>query len=292
MPESQTIRYNEFLDRMGLAARQVGYMALQFYGKVQNIEKTLDREYVNDIQRATAQALCDVDLAAQEILLMALAEHYPFVAIDPEEDTPSVKKFARNKSPYTVIIDPIDGTLNYITQREQFAVIVGLLKDDRYVASLAYFPLKGELYRAVRDRGCTVTKDGKAREVRAGRTPNVILYESGASEAFLAALGEAGYDTLRGGCSTMDSTIAATRIGAASIFHRVPSVRRCIGALVSREAGGYLCDALGNPYDCTHPRDMDSLVIGRDRATVERLLPLVREEYERRQGRLAVGSRQ
>ncbi len=278
----QTIRYSEFLDVMGLAARQVGVAALQFYGKVANIEKTLDRVYANDTQRATAQALTDVDLVAQEILLLALAERYPFVSIDPEEATPTVARFRRNRSPYTVIIDPIDGTLNYVTQRQRFAVIVGLLKDDRYVACLAYFPLSDELYQAVRDKGCTVTVKGKTKAVRAGKSPNLILRESGASDEFVGELEAAGYETLRGGCSTMDSTLAATRVGTASIFHRVPSVRRCIGTLISREAGGYLCDARGVRYDCTHPRDMDSLVVASSEKVVDRLMPLIRDEATRR----------
>jgi fructose-1,6-bisphosphatase/inositol monophosphatase family enzyme len=282
MAKAETIRYDDFLLTMSLAARQVGRMAVQFYGKVTNIEKPLDRAYVNDIQRATAQALSDVDLAAQEILLMALHERFPFVGLDTEENTPLIEKFKRNRSPYTVIIDPIDGTLNYITQRQQFAIIVGLIKEDRYVASVAYFPLRDELYRAVRGRGCTVTKAGKTREVRVGKTPNLVLRESGATDEFVAEIEALGFETLRGGCSTMDSTIAATRIGAASIFHRAPSVRRCIGALVSREAGGYLSDARGNRYDCTHPRMMDSLFIARDERTAERLLPIAAKEAERR----------
>jgi fructose-1,6-bisphosphatase/inositol monophosphatase family enzyme len=279
------IRYDDFLDTMSLAARQVGTMAVQFYGKVANIEKTLDRAYVNETQKATAQALSDVDLAAQEILLLALHERYPFVGLDAEENTPLIKKFARNArdgSPYTVIIDPIDGTLNYITQREQFAVIVGLIKDDKYVASLAYFPLRGELYRAVRGKGCTVTKAGKTKPARAGKGANVILRESAATDEFVEELKALGYETLRGGCSTMDSTIAATRIGAASLFHRAPSVRRCIGTLISLEAGGYLTDARGNEYTCTHPRDMEGLVVARDAKVAERLLPLMEREWQRR----------
>jgi fructose-1,6-bisphosphatase/inositol monophosphatase family enzyme len=276
------IRYEDFLDTMSLAARQVGTMAVQFYGKVANIEKTLDRDYVNETQKATAQALSDVDLAAQEILLLALQERFPFVGLDAEENTPLIKKFKRNDSPYTVIIDPIDGTLNYITQRQQFAVIVALLKEDQYVASLAYFPLRGELYRAIRGKGCTVTKAGKTKPVRAGRGPNLILRESAATEEFAEELKALGYETLRGGCSTMDSTLAATRIGAASIFHRAPSVRRCIGTLISLEAGGYLTDARGNEYTCTHPRAMDGLVVARDAKTAERLMPLVEREAKRR----------
>jgi fructose-1,6-bisphosphatase/inositol monophosphatase family enzyme len=282
MATTQTIRYSDFLDVMGLAARQAGAVALQFYGKVANVEKTLDRVYVNETQRATAQALTDVDLVAQEILLLALAERYPFVSIDPEEATPTVERFARNRSAYTVVIDPIDGTLNYVSRRQRFAVIVGLLKDDRYVASLAYFPLSGELFKAVRDKGCTVTVKGKTRSVRAGRAPALILRESAATDAFRTELERAGFETLRGGCSTMDSTIAATRLGAASIFHRVPSVRRCIGTLISREAGGFLCDARGRRYDCTHPRDMDSLVVAASERIADRLLPTIRDEALRR----------
>lgn len=282
MPASQRIRYPEFLDVMSLAARHAGTVALQFYGKVANLGKTLERDYVNDIQRATAQALTDVDLVAQEILLQALAEYYPFVAIDAEEDTPTVKRFRRNRSPYTIVIDPIDGTLNYVSQRQQFAVVVGLLKEDRYVASLAYFPLRNELYRAIRDRGCTVTNNGRTKPVRAGRAPGLILHESAHTEEFMSEIKQAGFDVLRGGCSTMDSTVAATRIGAASIFHRPPSVRRCIGTLISREAGGFLSDARGKHYDCTHPAGMDSLVVASTERLAERLLPSIRAEAARR----------
>jgi fructose-1,6-bisphosphatase/inositol monophosphatase family enzyme len=279
------IRYDDFLNTMSLAARQVGTMAVQFYGKVANIEKTLDREYVNETQRATAQALSDVDLAAQEILLLALHERFPFVGLDAEENTPHIGKFKRNTSPYSVIIDPIDGTLNYISQREQFAVIVALLKEDKYVASLAYFPLRGELYRAIRGKGCTVTKGGKTKPVRAGKGPNLVLRESAATDEFVEELTSLGFETLRGGCSTMDSTIAATRIGAASLFHRAPSVRRCIGTLISREAGGYLTDAYGNEYTCTHPRKMEGLVVARDAKLAERLMPAIERERVRRAGK-------
>ena len=265
---------NDFLDRMALAARQVGAVALRFYGKVANIEKTVvGREFANDDHRAAIQALSDVDLAAQEVLLLALAEQFPFVVLEPEEDTPSTDLFAGNASPYTVVVDPIDGTLNYINQREEFGVMVGLMEEERYLASLVYFPLEDRLFRAVRGEGCTVTAGGATRRVRAGETPDVVLRDQSTPAAVAGAIEALGFSTSRSGCSAVDSTVAATGVAAAALSFKEPSIRRCIGALVSREAGGYLCDVHGNPYDCVHPAGLDSLLTARDRATAERLLP-------------------
>lgn len=267
---------NDFLDRMSLAARQVGAVALRFYGKVANLEKTVDdRVFVNDEHRARIQALSDVDLAAQEIILLALAERFPFVRLEPEEDTQSVSLFEGNQSPYSVVVDPIDGTLNYITQRDQFGVMIGLVEEDRYVASLVYFPLEGRLYRAVRNEGCTVTVEGKTTRVRTAETPDLVLRDSATPETAAAALERAGFSSVRSGCSAVDSTVAATGAAAAALSFKEPSIRRCIGALVSREAGGYLCDLTGKPYDCTLPTGVPSLVTARDRTVADRVLAAI-----------------
>jgi fructose-1,6-bisphosphatase/inositol monophosphatase family enzyme len=267
---------NAFLDVMSLAARQVGAVALRFYGKVANLEKeVIGREFANDDHRAALQALSDVDLAAQEVLLVALAERFPFVNLDPEEDTPSVSWFEGNDSRYTVVLDPIDGTLNYITQRGKFGVMVGLMEDDRYLASLVYFPMEGALYRAVRGEGCSVTIGGIARPVRSGPSPELVLRDAATPVEIAESVTAAGFTVTRSGCSAVDSTVAATGVAAAAISYHQPSIRRCIGALVSREAGGYLCDIHGRPYECTHPGALDSLLVARDRETAERILPVL-----------------
>lgn len=260
---------------MSLAAMQVGAVALRFYGKVANLEKHIDRATVNDEHRAALEALSDVDLAAQEIVLLALEADYPWIAVEAEEDTPGVATFASNPSPYTVVLDPIDGTLNYITQTEQFAVMIGLMEDDRYLAGLVYFPLQGRLFRAIRGEGCTLTVHGQTTAVRTSETPNLVLRDAATPPEVATAIESLGFVTSRSGCSAVDSTVAATMSAAASISYHAPSIRRCIGALVSREAGGVLTDLHGHQYDCTHPRSLDSLLVARDRTLVDRLLEVI-----------------
>jgi fructose-1,6-bisphosphatase/inositol monophosphatase family enzyme len=263
---NDTIDYRSFLDRMSLAALQAGAVALQFRGKVGNIGKEVGHAY-DELHRIAAAALSDVDLAAQEILLHALDAYYPFVRVEPEEDTPLVARFASNESAYTVVLDPIDGTLNYLTCEGQFAVALGLLCGDRFDAVVVYFPLLGELYRASRGDGVAVVTTANARE----RDPRhrVVFHGTSTPEVALRNLERAGYEPEYSRCSMVDSTVLATRLGRASVYDLRPSIRRCIGMLVSAESGGYLCDLSGRPYDCTRPDTLDSLVIAPDRETAD-----------------------
>jgi fructose-1,6-bisphosphatase/inositol monophosphatase family enzyme len=268
---SDRIDPRAFLDAMTLPALQVGAVALQFYGKVANIGKEVDDPYQNELHRRAAQALSDVDLAAQEVLLYALHHHFPSVRVEPEEDTPMAARFAANQSPYTVVLDPIDGTLNYLTSAGQFAVSFGLMEEDRFDAAVVYFPLLGELYRAARGGGVEVLRNDNASEPREPDT-RMVFHDTSAPIEALARLTAKGFSTIRSGCSMVDSTVVATGLGAASVCARRPSIRRCIGALISAEAGGHLCDLDGRPYDSVRPDTIDSLVIAPDPETAERLL--------------------
>ena len=62
-------------------------------GKVANVGKSMPTDE-DPVHRAAAEALSDVDLASQEIILLSLAAHFPFVRLDAEEDTPLVERFA------------------------------------------------------------------------------------------------------------------------------------------------------------------------------------------------------
>ena len=54
-------------------------------------------------QRPEKAALTDADCVSQEILLVVLAELYPWVGVHVEEDTPSVARFADSRSAYSVV---------------------------------------------------------------------------------------------------------------------------------------------------------------------------------------------
>ena len=90
----------------------------------------------------------DVDLLAEERIIALLREEYPSFGIITEESTDIA-----GDSPYTWIIDPIDGTRNYAYGIPHFCVAIALTQGEEVVLGIAYDPVREELFRAEKGNG-------------------------------------------------------------------------------------------------------------------------------------------
>ena len=93
----------------------------------------------------------EVDRAAEQAVIEILHRAYPDHAILAEESgaTPG----HAGDSEYTWIIDPLDGTTNFIHGFPQYAVSIGLRHKGVLVQGVVYDPVKNELFTATRGRG-------------------------------------------------------------------------------------------------------------------------------------------
>ena len=100
---------------------KAGTLAVEFQGKVSNLKKVADVDE-NAPQRIKdrSQAKTEIDERVQEILLTCVYENFGVkgVKIDAEEDTPSRNLFIDVNTSFTVVIDPIDGTLEYLNGKK------------------------------------------------------------------------------------------------------------------------------------------------------------------------------
>ncbi len=90
------------------------------------------------------------DVAVQQYLFSRLSELVPgaqFIGEESMEETPDIR------SGYTFVIDPIDGTTNFVHGFMQSAVSVGLLKDGAMLCGVVYNPYTEELFTAERGKG-------------------------------------------------------------------------------------------------------------------------------------------
>jgi histidinol phosphatase-like enzyme (inositol monophosphatase family) len=111
-------------------AREVGDFALQYRkGEIQ-IENKSDESPVTVADRE-----------GEKLIVAGLSEQFPADGLLGEEG--AVKSSTNGR---TWIIDPIDGTRDFIRNTKAWAVLIGLEENGACVAGVAYFPATGEMY--------------------------------------------------------------------------------------------------------------------------------------------------
>jgi myo-inositol-1(or 4)-monophosphatase len=99
------------------------------------------------------------DLEVSAYLCRRLREEYPEVGFLSEEEVRPDEPFAPDLSHPLWILDPIDGTTNFMRGQPGCAVSLGLWADGALEAGVIYLPYAGELFWA--QRGCGAFRNGE-----------------------------------------------------------------------------------------------------------------------------------
>lgn len=105
-------------------------------------------------EKAEKQWVSDVDLKAEERIVKIIKKQYPQDNILSEEGL-----YKTYNSDLKWIIDPLDGTHNYIKGIDIFGVSVAFAFKEEVLIGVIYLPLSGELYLAIKNKGAY--KNGK-----------------------------------------------------------------------------------------------------------------------------------
>ena len=121
-----------------MAARRAGSALIK---KMANLEKVkVERKGFNDY-------VSEADLAAERAIIDCIHKHYPDHAILAEESG------ATGESDTVWVIDPLDGTTNFLHGFPVFAVSIGVQVKGRVEHGVVYDPLRQELFTASRGQG-------------------------------------------------------------------------------------------------------------------------------------------
>ncbi|NIL95326.1 MAG: inositol monophosphatase [Woeseiaceae bacterium] len=127
-----------------MAARRAGTVLIR---KMNNLEKlSVEEKGHNDY-------VSDADRAAEQTVIDCILKHYPDHAILAEESG------VQGESDTVWIIDPLDGTTNFLHGFPVFAVSVGVQVNGRIEHGVIYDPLRQELFTASRGQGAQL--DGR-----------------------------------------------------------------------------------------------------------------------------------
>ncbi|GAB4293430.1 MAG: 3'(2'),5'-bisphosphate nucleotidase CysQ [Ignavibacteriaceae bacterium] len=191
-------------------ALEAGSAILEIYNKTEIlIEKKADNS-----------PLTIADKASHSIISEGLKKHYPDIPLLSEEGK-NVGFGIRKDWKYFWLIDPLDGTKEFIKKNGEFTVNISLIENKFPVAGLIYAPVLGSVYYADNDHGAFLLLNGSKKELKVNNKKKSLIavksksHSSEEEENFLSSYDIS--DTISVGSSLKFCMIAE---GKADIYFR------------------------------------------------------------------------
>jgi myo-inositol-1(or 4)-monophosphatase len=222
------------------AARETGELLLERRGRIRSVEAKDDRSLVTD-----------VDQEAEALIRGRIAAAFPSHGILGEEEGGSC-----TGADTVWVIDPLDGTHNYLRGIPLFGVSIGVVRRGEFVAGVIGIPAEGLLYAAERGAGSFV--NGVRIAVSAGTDASAwsIGLDSDLRTGFagkarvLEALGRTVFNVRMLGSSARSlSLVAEGRLDGLVEFNDKPW-DFAAGLVIVEEAGGRVTDFDGGALPC------------------------------------------
>ncbi len=222
----------------------------------------------------------EADEAAERAISAALASHFPGAVIVGEEATsadPS-RLNALARAELAFVVDPVDGTANFVAGLPLFGVMAAALRYGEVIASAIHDPVGGDTALALRGEGAWIeTPDGRRTDLHVSAPAPLHAMSGNLSWRFLA---EPQRSTVCANLPRLDSawdyrcSAHEYRMAAAGhchflFFTRLMPWDHAPGWLLHREAGGYSARFDGRPYDAT--RTDGGLICAPDHASWQAL---------------------
>jgi len=128
------------LNIMIKAAEKASRALIRDFGEIEKLQVSI---------KGPTDFVSNADLKAEKIIIEELKKARPYYSIISEEEGSETNKDKNN----IWIIDPIDGTTNFLHGIPHFAISIALKTGNEIVSGLIYDPIKDEMFYAEKDSG-------------------------------------------------------------------------------------------------------------------------------------------
>jgi 3'(2'), 5'-bisphosphate nucleotidase len=226
-----------------LAAREAGKVILAHYGAADLAVQT----------KADSSPVTEADQAANDLLISRIRAAFPDDGLLSEETPDDGTRFSRRR---VWIIDPLDGTRDFLAQTGDFCVHVGLAIDHQAVVGVVYQPVKDALYFARKGGGAFLEAGGETRRLAASaRTQpgdlRVGISRLNPDEGLGKCLAASGLAprAVQMGASVKHMALARGDLdGVLNLSQSEQEWDTCAPEVVLTEAGCKVTDGDGNPF--------------------------------------------
>jgi 3'(2'), 5'-bisphosphate nucleotidase len=260
-------------------ARAAGEVVLQYYG-----------EQVEVQWKSPGNPVTAADHAANTLILEQLHRHFPGEAVLAEETDDDMSRLGHD---LVWMVDPLDGTKEFIKRNGEFSIMVGLVEHGRPLLGVVLQPAPpsgitpGALYSGAVGLGAWLSLGGSERPIRVSNNDHPSQWRMVASRSHFdprvdqvrKRLGI--HEILRSGSVGLKCGMIAA--GACELYihpsSRVSLWDSCAPAAILTAAGGIMTDLNGAPltYTAVEIRHRHGLLASNSRL-LEKIVAIVKEE--------------
>ncbi|MES1199811.1 MAG: inositol monophosphatase family protein [Pseudomonadota bacterium] len=253
-------QYSALLNVMITAARKAGRPLTRDFGEVENLQVS---------RKGPADFVSTADLKAENTLFEELSKGRPGYGFLMEERG----AVEGTDKTHRWIVDPLDGTLNFLHGLPHWAISIALEREGALVAGVVYNVVRDELFWAEKGQGAFLN-DRRLRVAARGELKDAVIATG------MPFLGKPGHDVfLKEAERVMATAAGVRRFGSAALDLAYVAAGRfdgfwernlapwdiAAGAIIVREAGGFAKEIDGG----------DFMQTGSIIAANERLLPVL-----------------
>jgi len=177
------------LNIMIKASEKASKVLIRDFGEIEKLQVS---------KKGPKDFVTNADLKAEKIIIEELKKARPNYSIISEENGIENNKDKNN----TWIIDPIDGTINYLHGIPHFAISIGLKTKNEIVSGLIFDPIKDEMFFAEKNKGAFFNN----RRIRVSNKKEIedCLFATGKN--FI----EPNFPNRKSGCAALDMAYVAS----------------------------------------------------------------------------------
>ena len=220
------------------AARKAGSLVMRYYHRIDTLHIR---------QKTVYDYVSEVDHLAEQSIINTLRQAYPSHAILAEESG------SQGQDSYEWIIDPLDGTNNYLHGLPHFAISIALRHQGKLQLGVIYDPLHNDLFVSNRGSGALLN-DRRLRMTHTQRLAGALIGSAigrrsaeanNLEQTLQTGLMNQGVSLRRSGSSVLDLAYVAAGYLDGTWQQGLQTWDMAAGILMVQEAGGMVTDFSG-----------------------------------------------
>ena len=208
------------LNIMIKASERASKILIRDFGEIEKLQVS---------KKGPSDFVTNSDLKVEKIIIEELKKARPYYSIISEENGIEINKDKNN----TWIIDPIDGTVNFLHGVPHFAISIALKSNNEIVSGLIFDPIKNEMFFAEKEGGAFFNNH-RIRVSKKNELDNCLFVTGGKIKQ------EPNLTYRKSGCAALDMAYVAAGRYDGYFQHDLNLWDIAAGVILVKEAGGIL----------------------------------------------------